>query len=141
MQKTMFKIWDNQLMQYFHDWQRFTEQEAIDCLLSYHDIDYSWQIIKKDEVWNELRDEDWKLIFEDCSIYDFIKTIEKREDKLSYLLDYGDRDTHHCIFWCWDICYWWDYDRGDTLQNFIEWWLGAEDKRVEMEMRFYFDEE
>lgn len=122
MQKTMFKIWDNQLLEYHWNWEWFTTSSAIDNLANYHSIDWKWV----DDYWTEQ------------DIFQFLDTIENEEKRLEFLLEYWDWDIHHCIFRVWDVCYGWDYDRWDTLQNFIEW--GIVDKPVQMEMRFYYEQ-
>lgn len=91
----------------------------------------------KDEFGNELRDEEWKVQFDDCTIYEFLDMLESEEERLSYLLDYWDWDIHHCIFRASDVCIGWDYYRDDTLDEFIA--DHADINEVEMETRFYFN--
>ena len=115
-----FKIFDNQLWTYRWDWQWFTVSEAIDSLADYHSIDFSW-----------VDNEDTEL-----TIYEFLDTLKNENERLSFLCEHWDWDTHHCIFWIdWEM-FGWDYYRDDTLSNFIAWYTGK--WQIEMEVRFYY---
>lgn len=120
MKKCMFKIWDNQLHQYRSDWQWFTTQSAIDSLADYHSVDFSW-----------VDDDDNSL-----TIYERLDKMDNEDDRLLALLEHWDWDLHECIFWKWDVCVWWDYYRWDIMENYQ---ADHKSDGVEMEMRFYFD--
>lgn len=72
------RIVDTQNGTYFHDGDIFTRKDdIIEALASYHDIDFTG--VKSDDE-----------PFED--IFEFLDTIPYKDDRLNWLLEYGEWD-------------------------------------------------
>jgi hypothetical protein len=118
MKNQMFKIWDLQNYQYFHDWEWFTDRTWREALASFHSVDYSWQLPAQDECWNELRDENWEVVFEDCTIYEFLDTIETDVWKMEWLMEYWMWDIHYYIcHWKNDEVVWWSINDEEIMER------------------------